>query len=328
MTITTTSLSRGGHEARRRGFALIAVLWVTVMVVVLGASVSLAARRSVRTARNRRSYTRALWMAGGCLERARAAIADALVADASNAASALGKRGHVSAWSMLDDIVASSARSLASRCDVTARPLGDAVDVNSADEPVLRAVLGAVHLAPARVDSLTAALLDWRDKDDDPRSAGAESAWYRDHGRSPPRNGPLASLAELRLVRGFESPEVFDSLLSVEPVRIALSRAPERVLALLPGMTPEAVAVISERRKSGGLGEDLLVLGGELSRAARDSIAAHYSELSAMVTTEPDGWLLEARASDEGSPVRVGIELKIVRSGNRPAVVRRRVRWL
>jgi hypothetical protein len=248
MTIASTGLSRGRYQARRGGFALIAVLWVTVMVAALG--------------------------------------------------------------------------------DVTARPLGDAVDVNTGEEPVLRAVLGTVHFTPARVDSLAAALLDWRDKDDEPRPAGAESAWYRDHGRSPPRNGPLASLAELRLVRGFEASEAFDSLLSVEPARIALSRAPVRVLALLPGMTPEAATVISERRKGGGLGEDLLALGGELSRAARDSIAAHYSELSAMVTSEPDAWLLEARASDEGSPVRVGIELKLVRSGNRPAVVRRRVRWL
>ena len=70
MTIAGTGLSRGRYQARRGGFALIAVLWVTVMVAALGASVSLAARRSVRTARNRRGYTRALWMAGCCLKYA------------------------------------------------------------------------------------------------------------------------------------------------------------------------------------------------------------------------------------------------------------------
>ena len=49
MTIASTGLSRGRYQARRGGFALIAVLWVTVMVAALGASVSLVAPRTGKT---------------------------------------------------------------------------------------------------------------------------------------------------------------------------------------------------------------------------------------------------------------------------------------
>jgi general secretion pathway protein K len=65
--------------------------------------------------------------------------------------------------------------------------------------PRLLAVLG---LDPAIADALG----DWTDADDDPRPRGAERAWYL--GRSPrrvPPNGPFASPAELRLVRGLDA---------------------------------------------------------------------------------------------------------------------------
>src|SRR5437763_1240114 len=58
---------------------------------------------------------------------------------------------------------------------------------------------------PALLD----ALLDWTDADDAPRPLGAERAYYL--GLAPPyapRNGPLASVGELALVRGFTRPAV------------------------------------------------------------------------------------------------------------------------
>jgi len=53
-------------------------------------------------------------------------------------------------------------------------------------------------------DSLTDALLDWLDPDDEPRPAGAETSYYL--GLSPPypaANAPLDSLDELARVKGF-----------------------------------------------------------------------------------------------------------------------------
>lgn len=54
-------------------------------------------------------------------------------------------------------------------------------------------------------------LADWQDADDLHRLDGAEADWYRQQGLPVPRNAPLASLAELRLVRGF--PDQLEELL-------------------------------------------------------------------------------------------------------------------
>ncbi|NUO62128.1 MAG: hypothetical protein HOQ30_09335 [Gemmatimonadaceae bacterium] len=66
----------------RRGFALPAVLWVIVGVSAISLAGTLAARESVATAQNRVDHTRAAWRAEGCLEIARAAIADGTMAQA------------------------------------------------------------------------------------------------------------------------------------------------------------------------------------------------------------------------------------------------------
>ena len=50
-----------------------------------------------------------------------------------------------------------------------------------------------------------ASLLDWMDRDDTPRPAGAESVWYASRARPTPRNAPLAAVDEMALIRGFES---------------------------------------------------------------------------------------------------------------------------
>ncbi len=56
---------------------------------------------------------------------------------------------------------------------------------------------------PDMTEEIAHAILDWIDLDDEPRELGAESSYYA--GLSPPylpKNGPLASVEELLLVRG------------------------------------------------------------------------------------------------------------------------------
>jgi len=80
----------------------------------------------------------------------------------------------------------------ARRLDLNAAELGDAL-------PRLLRILG---LDPRLAD----ALADWTDPDDVPRAAGAERDWYL--GLTPPyvpTNGPLRSVGDLGLVRGFDA---------------------------------------------------------------------------------------------------------------------------
>jgi type II secretory pathway component PulK len=306
----------------RRGFALLAVLWVIVGVSAIAAASLLVAREGVSAARNRMALTRARWQADDCIERARAVIDDAL-ADRGDV-----PRPVPGGWAVLDRVVTASPAVTAASCDLTLQAAGTAVNVNTADADQLTALLTALGIDAVHTDSMVDALLDWRDADDVPRQFGAERAWYRAARLPAPRNGPLANIGEVRLVRGF-GPDVFsdsvlDSVLTVEPGRIVWDRAPMVVLASLPGMTPEALGVIADLRLRGLSVGDVSTLGASLSPGAAQTLSARYADLQRLTTSEPDAWLLIARGHDGHAPVVTAtIEDRIVRAGTRAAVVRR-----
>jgi hypothetical protein len=298
--------------AHRRGFALPAVLWLTVGVATLTVGVSLVARETLASAHNRVALTRAAWMAEGCIERARAALDPALAAD----------RVSELAWRRLDRVVLSSA--LTGGCDLALEPAGVALDVNVASGSMVRAVLRAARVASEQTDSLADALFDWHDDDDDARLHGAERAWYRAARRPLPRNGPLAAREELARVRGFDSVPTLHSLFGVEPGRVVVGRAPAPVLAALPGFGVEAIARAGEPDVMEL--PDLAHFMDRLSPAARAALGGSYAELLRSATLSPDAWIVTSRASNGSPRVAVVMEVRLVRAGPRAAVVRRR-RW-
>lgn len=76
---------------------------------------------------------------------------------------------------------------------------------NATLEEALRFLFNARGAVEDPVD----AILDWIDPDDDPRPLGAEYDYYQSLGTPYPcKNGPMASIQELLLVRGV-TPEVF-----------------------------------------------------------------------------------------------------------------------
>lgn len=206
----------------RNGFALLAVLW---LLTLAGSLVALAVRATgdgVLLSRNRVALTRAEAAMEACLEITRARFAvhrDVLSLDTVDLGGGIWCVGRLE--------------------DPQAR-----INLNLADSLLLRAILGA--------DTLVSALLDWLDADSTPRAGGAEAAWYLAHGRPSPRNGPLADVREVRLVRGFED---FDEaglqiLFTVHgDGRINPRTAHPRVLVAL-GYSPEAIGVIEAMRTS------------------------------------------------------------------------------
>ena len=103
------------------------------------------------------------------------------------------------------------------------------------------------------------ALADWVDQNDEPHPGGAETPYYA--ALTPPyaaKNGPLDTLDELRLVKGF-TPEVLDKLRPLITVygdspfaaTININTAPREVLlALDDRMTDDLVDRILEYRKT------------------------------------------------------------------------------
>jgi general secretion pathway protein K len=299
------------RRSRGRGFALVAVLWVMVSVAVLGASLTSSSREAVATAQNRIDLLRAAWRAEACAEGARSVIDDALATDAPNASNA-------SSWPRLDAIVSRSA--IVQGCDLSLRPTGTTIDGNTADSARIRAVLIAIGQSVDRAD----ALFDWQDADDTPRPHGAEKAWYSSAHRLTPRDGPIASLDELRLVRGFDQIGGLDTLFGVDNERIDINRAPLAVLTSLPGFDAATVSFIAERRINGVQVGDLSAIAAALAPNSRASLLVHYAELVRLTTTTPEAWTLSSRVAI-GQPALVAmLELRLVNAGTRAAVVRRR----
>jgi len=107
---------------------------------------------------------------------------------------------------------------------------------------------------------LADSLADWIDVNEEPRPGGAETLWYQ--AQLPPvaaRNGKLATLEELALVKGF-SPATRAALAPLTTVYsdaagspmspININTAPLEILAVLDeGMTDDLALRIEERRK-------------------------------------------------------------------------------
>lgn len=300
------------------GFALLTVLWLLVGLSALAIAASLAGRQAVAAAQNRGDLARAAWRAEGCAERAR------VVVDAALSARSLDQAGRSVAWRTLDRLVAASPLLQAEGCDIGLSAAGSALDVNAATGEQLHALFRALGVTVATADSLEDAILDWRDADDLVRAYGAERSWYEAAGRFPPRNGPLGDGRELRSIRGLEEMPMLETVLGVEPGRVCLYHAPPPVLAALPGIGEEAVLRILERRESSDRSPDLAAVAERLSPRARESLLARYAESIQMTTSEPEAWILTGRARIGSPPVTAVIELRLVRAGDRAAIVRRR----
>lgn len=314
----------------RRGFALLAVLWVLVGLSALALGAALTGREALASARNRVALTRAAWLAEGCAETARAAMGEAM------GRSDLGRSGipdPAAAWRALDRVVTSSPlwAEASETCELTLVPAGLKVNLSAADGEQLRRLFGALGFATDRADSLADALLDWEDRDDLVRPSGAEREWYTSALRAVPRNAPISDLRELVAVRGFESlVPALDSVAWTEPGRLVLERAPMAAIASLPGFSDEVVARVAESRmRDAGASRpalELQALASQLSGPAARAFTLRMGELAALLTSAPEVWILTARASYGVPAVEAETELRLVGANGRTAIVRRRTR--
>ena len=94
-----------------------------------------------------------------------------------------------------------------SRLELSIRDTAGLVDINVASEETLRALFQGVGLEKTKASQLAAAVLDYRDADDQTRPGGAEIAEYRAAGlRRGPRNGPFRSIDEIGSVLSAPAP--------------------------------------------------------------------------------------------------------------------------
>lgn len=282
----------------RRGFALLTVLWLVAALSAVGAAALTAARLGAGASRNRIALIRGAW--------AREACAEILLAHYAT-------RGVV-------ETVGTTDLGRGTWCQASVEDGGGRLDINRAPREMLRALLGS--------DSLTDALLDWRDDDDVTRQDGAEAEWYRSEGRRLPRNGNLADVAELELVRGFDHARLgtLGPLITVRGGdQLDVNAAPAAVLATLPGFGAEAVALIVNRRDAGrplGSTDELLSL---LPPSARQPLLSRYQEYTLLAGYSPSRLVVRVEGGVRGERAVSRARLTVVPLPERLAVTRREV---
>ena len=215
----------------QRGIALIAVLWLTVLLTVIASSFAYSMRGEALAARNTMSLAQARAAADGAVER--------MVFELSrppNLQDVWRADGQPHAWNEGDVAVSAAA------FDESAR-----IDLNAATDPLLKGLLQNVGgLDPDTAQQVLEAILDWRDADELRRPNGAEAADYRAAGsKQVPTNAPFESVGELRRVLGVAGPlmaRLADSVTVYSRQRgINTATAARVVLLALPGATPELV---------------------------------------------------------------------------------------
>ena len=223
--------ARSNRTSSQRGIALIAVLWLTVLLAVIASSFAYSMRGEALAARNTMSLAQARAVADGAVERM--AFELSRPRNLPDVWSADGQRR---VWNDGDIVVTAMAFDEAAR-----------IDLNLAADPLLKGLLQNVGgLDPEAAQRTLEAILDWRDADELRRPNGAEAEDYRAAGlKQMPGNAPFESVGELRRVLGVtpslmeklaESLTVYSRQRGINPATAARD-----VLLALPGATPDQV---------------------------------------------------------------------------------------
>lgn len=186
---------RQPHAPGDRGFALLTVLLGMAVLAALVAAIGVLAEQQGRHARNLAEAAKAEALADGGVHHAVAQLRRML---------------HDPAWQ--GDGQAHLLQVEDGTIEITVADEAGRVDLNAADEGLLRALLLGIGLDERAADQVKDAILDWADADDLKRLNGAEAAEYRAARLPPPPNRPFALIDELRLVKGI-GPELARRLL-------------------------------------------------------------------------------------------------------------------
>lgn len=220
---------------KARGFTLILVLWVLVLLSIVAASFSSTIRVETRAG---------AWAAESVLLEATALAAMHRTILAATA------KAHDQRW--LADGQPHEFVFQGHRVFIRVRNEGGKVDLNYAPRELLLKLFQQ-QLGDADHPALVDALIDWRDHDDQVSPRGAEAQDYAAAERSyVPTNGPLGSVSELSQVMGFNNTlvEKLRPLVTVYARRpkIDVGSAPLEVIAALPGITRETAEQFVQQR--------------------------------------------------------------------------------
>jgi general secretion pathway protein K len=184
--------------------------------------------------------------------------------------------------------------------------------VNVAFAQTLELLLQAIGVSP----DILPAIIDWLDQDSIESQGGAEADYYmRLIPPYEPRNGPMPTIADLRMIRGVDDPTFMrlrEFLTAAPESKVNVNTAPPEVLmALIPELAnqPSALQTVLEQRPF-KTSSDL--------KAALGSLSEH-ANLANLFTTQSDYFTIAGVGSYSGA--RSFVYATVRRNGVGPALL-------
>jgi type II secretory pathway component PulK len=262
-----------GARMNRRGFAMLATLWLLAALTALVGVALATSRVGWMTTRNRVLLARAEWAREACVEILLARYAQRASAQSVDTVD-LGR----GTWCR------------ASLEDPAAR-----IDVNTADRPTLERLLSVVSPHASVIDSILAIRRRGRIYDL-AQIPGVDST-------------ALAGLRPLLTTRGSGV--------------VNVNAASRKVLATLPGMSEEGIALVLARRELGRPVRSADDLGAQLSRVGRATLYANYQDFVLRAVVAPPRLVATIEGGVMGTPLVARATLTLVPVPGRLAVIRR-----
>lgn len=220
----------GASRHTQQGIALVLVLWVMTLLAVIAGSFVYTARSNTLVSGNLVAQAKAHLLADAGVERG---IYEVLKPEADTERWQARSLPYMFS---LDD----------AQIQVTLRDESARIDLNTADEALLKGLLLSLGEEADSAARLVDAIADWRDADELIRPQGAERDQYEAAGYDYiPANAPFQSLEELRLVIGM-TPDLLRKMLPALTVYslqagINSRQAPREVLMAVPNVQAEDV---------------------------------------------------------------------------------------
>jgi general secretion pathway protein K len=239
----------------RRGFALLAAIWLVVAIATVALQFALDARErrllGINTAERGRGRAAAI----GALNASQAALEQALRQGPGTGNARVALLRGADPWLDADSIFSGAMLVDSIPVEVQTLDLGTQLNLNSMGEQQLRTFFSFALRDFATADKIAQAVLDWRDADSIPRSNGAERDDYIRAGQlALPSNQTFREVSDILSVEGM-TPEIYDRVSPFLTTRgsgvININSADTVVLRAVPGMTDEILANILNQRSMG-----------------------------------------------------------------------------
>ncbi len=219
-----------------KGLALIIVLWVISLLIIMSSSFSLTIQREAV-------------IFSGIKEKAEAsAIADAGI---YYAIAKLLHNDNEQQWQAFNSLY--EINFVGKKVRIKISDESGKIAINFVDKEQLLRLFGSIDVEEYLAESLSDAILDWRDNDDIERDNGAEKQQYEEAGlKYEPRNAAFSNIEEMQMVLGMTATiyKKIENMISIyaQNPKVNSTTASREVLLTLPDTEKEMVDEYIQQR--------------------------------------------------------------------------------